>query len=139
MAQKQNARRLRRDATEAERRLWGVLRDRRLAGYRFRRQHPIGEFIVDFACTRYRLVVEADGSQHADNPDDERRGAWLGKQGWRVLRFWNNDILNHAEGVIETILGDLREAETLTRSRAAPAATLSRSAGEGLRRDAKDR
>src|SRR5207302_6077655 len=87
------ARELRRDATDAERRLWSALRDRRLRGYRFRRQHPIGNYIVDFACTRHCVIVEADGGQHADSEADRDRTAWLESQGWQVLRFWNNDIL----------------------------------------------
>jgi very-short-patch-repair endonuclease len=130
----ENARRLRRDAIEAERRLWTVLRDRRLAGYRFRRQHPIGACSVDFACTRYRLVVEADGGQHAESSADDNRTAFLQRDGWRVLRFWNNDIRNTIDAVIETILRSLREEETLTRSRTAPATTPSRGAGEGFHR-----
>jgi very-short-patch-repair endonuclease len=95
---------LRRDATDAERRLWSALRDRRLRGYRFRRQHSIGDFIVDFACTRHRLIVEADGGQHSDNDADLRRTAWLESEGWRVLRFWNNDALANTDVVVETIL-----------------------------------
>jgi very-short-patch-repair endonuclease len=83
-----------------------------LAGYKFRRQHPIDGFVVDFACTRYRLVIEADGGQHAENPGDARRTAIIEVQGWRVLRFWNNDIVSNTEGVIETILKTSREAET---------------------------
>jgi very-short-patch-repair endonuclease len=106
---KENARRLRRDATDAERRLWSALRDRRLSGYRFRRQFPIGRFIVDFACTKHRLIVEADGSQHADSESDRERTAWREEQGWRVLRFWNNDILTNTEGVVETVLKELQE------------------------------
>ncbi len=98
------ARDLRRTSSDAEIRLWAHLRARRLAGYRFRRQHPIGPFIVDFACTEQRLVVEADGSPHSENAADERRTQWLESQGWRVLRFWNNDILANTEGVIEAIL-----------------------------------
>jgi very-short-patch-repair endonuclease len=98
------ARQLRRDATDAERRLWSALRDRRLKGYRFRRQHPIGNYIVDFACTEHRLIVEADGGQHADNQADRCRTARLEAEGWRMLRFWNNDILSNANGVAETIL-----------------------------------
>src|SRR5712692_3385597 len=98
------ARDLRRDATDAERRLWSALRDRRLRGYRFRRQHPIGDYIVDFACTERGLIVEADGGQHADNEADRRRTALLESEGWRVLRFWNNDILANTEGVIEAVL-----------------------------------
>jgi very-short-patch-repair endonuclease len=103
----EHARRLRRDATDAERRLWSALRDRRLRGYRFRRQYPIGDFIVDFACTRHHLVVEADGGQHADSQRDLRRTAWLESEGWRVLRFWNNDALANTDGVVETILREL--------------------------------
>jgi len=105
----ENARRLRRDATDAERRLWSALRDRRLSGYRFRRQFPIGRFIVDFACTKHRLIVEADGSQHADSESDRERTAWLEEQGWRVLRFWNNDVLTNTNGVVETVLNELQE------------------------------
>src|SRR5665213_3352596 len=97
------ARELRQTMTDAERRLWSVLRDRRLLGYKFRRQRPIGPFIVDFACIERRLVIEADGGQHADNEADARRTAWLERHGWRVVRFWNNDILLNAEGVAETI------------------------------------
>ncbi len=105
----ENARRLRRDATDAERRLWSALRDRRLSGYRFRRQFPIGRFIVDFASTKHRLIVEADGSQHADSESDRERTAWLEEQGWRVLRFWNNDVLTNTNGVVETVLKELQE------------------------------
>ena len=105
----QNARRLRRDSTDTERRLWAVLRDRRLAGYRFRRQHPIGKFIVDFACTKHRLIVEADGAQHSDSKADQRRTALLEGEGWRVVRFWDNEVLTNTEGVIEVILQALQE------------------------------
>src|SRR5882757_11278266 len=105
----ENARRLRRDATDAERRLWSALRDRRLSGYRFRRQHPIGKFIVDFACTKHRLIVEADGTQHADSKADQRRTALLEGEGWRVVRFWDNEVLTNTEGVIEVILQALQE------------------------------
>ena len=103
----ERARELRRDATDAERRLWSALRDRRLRGYRFRRQHPIGDYIVDFACTRRLLIVAADGGQHADKESDRRRTAWLESEGWRVLRFWNNDALANTDGVVEAILQEL--------------------------------
>jgi very-short-patch-repair endonuclease len=102
---KQRARQLRQSSTDAERRMWS--RDRRLSRYRFRRQHPIGDFTVDFACTEYRIVVEIDGGQHSDNPLDTNRTAWLEIQGWRVIRFWNNDVLSNTSGVMETILRSL--------------------------------
>ena|SRR5271167_326334 len=100
----QRARQLREFSTDAERRMWSALRDRRLSRYKFRRQHPIGRYIVDFACTEYRLVIELDGSQHADNAADARRTAWLESQGWRMVRFWNNDVLGNIDGVIEAVL-----------------------------------
>ncbi len=100
---------LRRNTTDAERRLWAALRGRRLEGYKFRRQHPIGRFIVDFACTKHHLVIEADGGQHDESLSDARRTAWLETQGWRVLRFWNNDILANTEGVVSTILQALKD------------------------------
>jgi very-short-patch-repair endonuclease len=99
-----NARALRVVMTDAERRLWSLLRDRRLDGYKFRRQRPIGPFIVDFACITHRLIVEADGGQHCDSEDDARRSAWLESHGWRVIRFWNNEILTNSEGVLIAIM-----------------------------------
>jgi very-short-patch-repair endonuclease len=97
------ARRLRRASTDAERRMWSALRHRRLSRYKFRRQHPIGPYIVDFACTQYRLVIEIDGGQHADGKTDARRTTWL-QGGWQVIRFWNNELLGNTAGVIESIL-----------------------------------
>lgn len=94
--------------TDAERRLWSVLRDRRLDGYKFRRQYPLGPFILDFACIEHRLAIEADGGQHADSTDDQRRTAWLERRGWQVLRFWNNDILVNTDGVRDVILWALK-------------------------------
>ncbi|HVH78654.1 MAG TPA: endonuclease domain-containing protein [Stellaceae bacterium] len=102
------ARNLRRDATDAERRLWSALRNHHLSGYRFRRQYPIGPFFVDFACTKERVIVEADGGQHSDSKTDPGRTAWLESRGWRILRFWNNEILRNPEGVIDVILRELR-------------------------------
>jgi very-short-patch-repair endonuclease len=75
-----------------------------LAGYKFRREHPIGGFVVDFACTKHRLILEADGGQHAENAADGRRTAALECEGWRVLRSWNNDVLTNPEGVLVRIL-----------------------------------
>ncbi len=101
------ARHLRHNPTEAERTLWRLLRARRFHDHKFRRQHPIGPFIADFTCVAARLIIEADGGQHADAPADMRRTAWLERQGWRVIRFWNNDILANPEYVAETILAAL--------------------------------
>jgi very-short-patch-repair endonuclease len=100
----ERARKLRQFSTDAERRMWSALRNRRLERFKFRRQHPIGDYIADFACTEYRLVIELDGGQHADNPEDMRRTAWLESQGWKVVRFWNNDFLSNTAGVVDTIL-----------------------------------
>jgi very-short-patch-repair endonuclease len=104
-----NARALRTRMTDAERRLWSLLRGRRLAGYKFRRQHPLGPFILDFACFNHQLAVEADGGQHADSDDDQRRTRWIEAQSWRVLRFWNNEILTNPSGVTETIVRALEK------------------------------
>jgi very-short-patch-repair endonuclease len=108
------ARELRRNSTDAERRLWAALRSRTLTGYKFRRQVPIGPFVADFACTRYLVVVEADGGQHANSKNDVKRTAWLESRGWRVLRFWNNDILKNTQGVIGAILSELQQRDALT-------------------------
>jgi len=105
------ARTFRREMTDAERRLWSLLRGRRLSGYKFRRQCPIGPFIADFASIEHRLVIEADGGQHNESDRDARRTAWLEKLGWRVLRFWNNDILRNPEGVADAIVDALDEIE----------------------------
>jgi len=105
---KQKARQLRQFSTDAERRMWSVLRDPPLLSYKFRRQHPIGQHVVDFACTKHALVIEVDGGQHTETSGDARRTAALEKQGWRVIRFWNNDVLANTNGVIETILGALK-------------------------------
>ncbi len=102
------ARQLRTDMTDAESRLWAILRGRRLQGCKFRRQHPFGLFILDFACIQHHLVIEADGGQHAESEKDQRRTAWLESRGWRVIRFWNNDILGNPEGVADTILRAIR-------------------------------
>lgn len=104
----QKARKLRQSSTDVERRMWSALRDRRLMRYKFRRQHPIGPYIADFACTRHQVVIELDGSQHVGSTADMRRTAWLESQGWRVIRFWDNDVLSNTSGVIEAILRALQ-------------------------------
>jgi len=101
----QYARRLRRSQTDAERKLWSRLRDRRLAGTRFRRQHPIGPYIADFCRTEGKLVVELDGGQHAlQKRSDAERTAFLAGQGYRVIRFWDNEALTSTEGVLLRII-----------------------------------
>jgi very-short-patch-repair endonuclease len=87
--------------------LWLALRDRRLAGFKFVRQTSIEPYIADFVCRERRLVVEVDGGQHFDNPSDRRRDKQLGTEGYRVLRFWNNDVLTNLDGVLTTILTTL--------------------------------
>jgi very-short-patch-repair endonuclease len=99
-----HARAMRVTATEAEKALLRLLRDQRLAEMKWRRQIPIGAFIVDFVCFEHRLIVECDGSQHADNRHDDKRDAWLWAQGFRVLRFWNHDVMGARLSVIDTIL-----------------------------------
>ena len=107
---KSRARKLRSNATTAERVLWYHLRCRRLAGFKFRRQHVIGGYIVDFVCLSRRLIVELDGGQHAERAAyDRRRTRYLVSRGYRVLRFWNNEMLRDVEGVLEVILGVLWE------------------------------
>jgi very-short-patch-repair endonuclease len=103
------ARRLRRDQTDAERTLWFRLRDRRLAGLKFRRQMPIASYVVDFCCESARLIVELDGGQHATSQEeDAKRTAALEAQNYLVLRFWNDDVLKYADGVVESIINTLK-------------------------------
>jgi very-short-patch-repair endonuclease len=112
-----SARALRRNSTDVERLIWLTLRDRRLSGAKFRRQMPIGPFVVDFASIEYRLVVELDGGQHAECVSDVRRDRFLAAPGWRVLRFWNNDVTANREGVLEQIQEALALTPTLSRRR----------------------
>jgi 2-isopropylmalate synthase len=102
--QRSRARAMRGSPTDAELRLWRLLRDRRLNGLKFRRQVPVGPYIVDFLCIASRLVVEADGSQHAESDHDDVRDTYLRSQGWTVLRFWNCDVLRTRESVLDTIV-----------------------------------
>lgn len=101
------AKRMRHEPTEAEQRLWSMLRASRTNGAKFRRQEQIGDYIADFVCFKARLIVEADGSQHAESASDQKRDEWLMSQGFRILRFWNNDILSNLDGVAETIRAEL--------------------------------
>jgi very-short-patch-repair endonuclease len=97
------ARQLRKSSTLAERKLWRFLRSRSLGGFKFVRQEPIGPYVADFVCRERRLVVEADGGQHAESRRDAVRDQWLAAHRYRVLRFWNNEVLENIEGVWETI------------------------------------
>jgi very-short-patch-repair endonuclease len=99
------ARALRQRMTNAERKLWYALRDRRFARFKFRRQAPVGRFIADFVCFERRLVIEVDGGQHADSVRDRWRDRWFAANGFRVLRFWNNEVLKNLEGVM-TVLAE---------------------------------
>jgi very-short-patch-repair endonuclease len=101
------ARELRDRSTDAERLFWSRVRSHRLHGFKFKRQQPVGRYIVDFVCFEAELVVELDGGQHSANVRDAARDAWLQAQGYRVLRFWNNDVLKNIDGVIQVVLSHL--------------------------------
>lgn len=99
---------LRKNPTEAERKLWAHLRLRQLGGYKFRRQHPIGPYIADFICIERKLIIEVDGGQHDDNKFyDSKRDKWLENKGFRVLRFWNNEVSTYIETVLAVIASEL--------------------------------
>jgi very-short-patch-repair endonuclease len=100
---------LRKNMTEAERKLWHALRDRRFANIKFRRQVPLGNYIVDFVSFERRIIVEADGSQHVESRYDQTRDRWLQSQGFTLLRFWNTDVLNNLEGVLDAVAEAVRQ------------------------------
>lgn len=97
------AKELRGQMTDAEQRLWYRLRAHRFHGLKFKRQAPIGPYVVDFVCFDRRLIIELDGGQHADNATDSRRDDWLRNEGYRVLRFWNHDVLRQTDSVLSEI------------------------------------
>jgi very-short-patch-repair endonuclease len=98
------ARTLRHNSTDAERKLWSYIRAKQLEGFKFRRQHPLGNYIADFVCLEKCLIIELDGRQHASNREkDLERDNWLINEGFHVLRFWNNDVLDNLEGVVSKI------------------------------------
>jgi very-short-patch-repair endonuclease len=99
---------LRSNPTEAEQRLWSILRNKRLADYKFKRQAVIDHYIVDFINFEHRLIIEADGSQHAESAYDLRRDAYLKSQNFTMLRFWNNDVLARTDAVVEAIWNALQ-------------------------------
>lgn len=103
--------------TVAESHLWQCLRARQIHGLKFRRQHPVGKYILDFACVEAGLAIEVDGGQHNEMQiHDNQRTAWLEAQGWKVLRFWNNEVLQNIEGVLMELLNAL----TIDKSDVAP-------------------
>jgi very-short-patch-repair endonuclease len=105
------AKQLRSQLTDAERKLWYYIRARRFQGIKFRRQVPLGPFIVDFLCDRARLVIELDGGQHTERKaSDAARTQWLESRGYSVIRYWNNEVLNNIEGVLENLSATLSPA-----------------------------
>ncbi len=110
----QNAQTLRETRTDAEGLLWHYLCDKQLDGYKFRRQQPIGPYIVDFACMPQKLLIELDGGQHAEQHTyDQKRDAFLQEQGYTILRFWNNEVFENCFGVLESIYAALRNDSPL--------------------------
>ena len=110
MNQKDFARRLRSNPTDAERKLWRILRLRQLNGVKFRRQQPLGSYIVDFVSFEAKLIVEVDGGQHAeDKKYDLQRTEWLGSEAFRVMRFWNNEVLENLDDVGNVIWNFLKD------------------------------
>src|SRR6266700_7713093 len=108
------ARHLRKNPTEAERLLWRRLRVWQVDGFKFRRQQPLGRYIVDFVCLEKRMIIEVDGGQHAEDANyDTDRDAWLRNQGFVILRFWNNDVLKNMNGVLEVIAKNLQNTPFL--------------------------
>jgi very-short-patch-repair endonuclease len=124
------ARDLRRNMTEAERRVWQILRSQQMQGYKFRRQVPIGRYIADFACHEARIIVEIDGGQHdSSSPREAERSTFLQNEGYRLLRFWNNDVLANLDGVHAIIVEEL--------ARITPTQTLPHRGGGLLRSGAR--
>jgi very-short-patch-repair endonuclease len=102
---------MRHEGTEAEAKLWLLLRNRRFVGFKFRRQVPIDHYIADFLCFKARLIIELDGSQHAESTYDVRRDAYLKAQGFHILRIWNNDILARPDAVLEAVWAGLHQEQ----------------------------
>ena len=106
------AKELRKNSTPQEKKLWDIIKNRQISGYRFVRQYPIGNYIVDFACRKKKLVIELDGGQHNETENiiyDKKRTDYLEANGYKVIRFWNNDIDNNIEGVYEYLLNILED------------------------------
>jgi very-short-patch-repair endonuclease len=128
------ARRLRRDVTIAERKLWWHLKKLSLEVSHFRRQAAVGPFFVDFVCHKKRLIIEVDGGQHNDSPQseaDRRRSLYLQANGYRVLRFWNNEVLNEIDGVLEVIAASIAQIKRASPPTPDPSPPLASLAGGG--------
>ncbi|MEE9488121.1 MAG: DUF559 domain-containing protein [Candidatus Brocadiales bacterium] len=109
------AKNLRKRPTDVERLLWKHLWSKRFEGLKFRRQHPIGNYVVDFACLEKQIVIEVDGGQHTiEKNKDEERDRWLEREGYKVLRFWNNEVLTNIEGVTEVVMSNCLPHPPLT-------------------------
>ena len=139
----EHAKALRSNMTDAERRLWYLLRAHRFRGYKFKRQLPVGPYIVDFVCLAERLVIEVDGGQHSESRSDLRRDQWLKDQGFRVMRFWNNEVLNNTDGVLDVVFDQLGRASPapspgtpLRGALPSPACAASLLGGEGKKKEA---
>lgn len=120
----ERAKALRHSLTDQEKKLWGALRDRRLGGFKFRKQQPIGPFIADFVCQEQRLIVEVDGSQHTESQTDMARDAFLKDKGYHVLRVWNNDVTGNLSGVLTAILAALSDPHPPIAAQWAPPSPL---------------
>ena len=92
--------------TEAEKRIWYKVKNKQL-GVKFRRQQPIGNYIADFVCFEKKIIIEVDGGEHFQSSRDRMRDEWLQKNGYKVLRFWNNDVLKNTDGVVQTIVDEI--------------------------------
>ena len=109
ISSKGTSRNLRNNSTDAETKLWSALRSRQLGNFKFRRQVPIGKYIVDFICHEKKLIVEVDGGQHLESNTDEKRTVWLQSRGYRVIRFWNDQVLKETDAVLEEIIRVLNQ------------------------------
>ena len=129
-----NAKALRTNQTEAEQKLWYHLRAHRFMDLKFKRQKPVGRYIVDFVCIEQRLIIELDGGQHADQvPYDQQRDTWLRNQGYTVLRFWNNDVMQELEAVLEQIRCAVTLSPNPSGSDSAPLSHLWESTLKGIK------
>ena len=128
------ARALRGRMTDAEQRIWAALRDRRLRGFKFRRQYPVGSYVLDFYCPEAALAIEVDGGQHAiQAAADARREQVLASHGIQMLRFWNNDVMSNVEGVLQIILATVAPQPSAQSDPPSPFPLPPRAGGEGLK------